>query len=366
MTDSEHVLEFREVTKKYASASAPTLRSMSLTLRRGEFFSLIGPSGCGKTTTLKLVSGLERPTEGRILLNGRDISALPPHRRPVHTVFQNYALFPHMTVADNIAFGLKQSDSPRRDIPRRVAEAIEMVGLGAARGKKPTELSGGMQQRVALARSLVLSPQILLLDEPLGALDLKLRQQMQVELKRIQRETRVTFLYVTHDQEEAFSMSDRIGFMDAGELVQVDAPARMYRHPRNERVADFVGKSVAVPVIGERDGRIVTDLFELPSAAVRRAAGCDVSTSAVVVLRPELLTLAPAGGSGSTDVRLRGTVVDLVFKGGYTEALVDVGGQQLVVQVTDGALADALRPDDGVDVGFDVADAWLCPRVAMP
>lgn len=363
MTSPDHILAFHEVAKSYTAAGAPTLRSMNLTLDRGEFFSLIGPSGCGKTTTLKLVSGLERPSEGRILLNGRDITSLPPHRRPVHTVFQNYALFPHMTVADNIAFGLKQSEVAKRDIPRMVDDAIEMVGLGSARAQRPAELSGGMQQRVALARSLVLSPQILLLDEPLGALDLKLRQQMQITLKRIQRETGVTFLYVTHDQEEAFSMSDRIGFMHAGELVQVDAPAVMYRRPRNERVADFVGKAITVPVRQQKGGRLVTDRFDLPSDRVGRADGCDAETPSVIILRPEQLRLSTRDAPSGSDVTLTGRVVDTAFKGGFTEVLVVIDDEELIAQVSDPRLADALRSGDDVSLGFDADDAWLCPQV---
>lgn len=363
MTSTDQVLAFHGVAKSYTATETPTLRSMNLTLDRGEFFSLIGPSGCGKTTTLKLVSGLERPSEGRILLNGRDITSLPPHRRPVHTVFQNYALFPHMTVAENIAFGLKQSDVARRDIPRMVDEAIEMVGLGSARSQRPAELSGGMQQRVALARSLVLSPEILLLDEPLGALDLKLRQQMQITLKRIQRETGVTFLYVTHDQEEAFSMSDRIGFMHAGELVQVDAPAIMYRRPRNERVADFVGKAIAVPVREQKGGRLVTERFDLPSDRVERADGCGAETASVIILRPEQLRLSPRDAPTTSEVTLAGRVLDTAFKGGFTEVLVIVDGEELVAHVSDPRVADAVKSGDNVVLGFDVGDAWLCPRV---
>jgi spermidine/putrescine transport system ATP-binding protein len=363
MSSTDRVLEFRGVSKRYANATSPTLAALDLTLHRGEFFSLIGPSGCGKTTTLKLVSGLERPSEGRILLNGQDITALPPHRRPVHTVFQNYALFPHMNVADNIAFGLKQSDTPKRDIPAKVNEAIRMVGLDGARTKKPSELSGGMQQRVALARALVLSPEILLLDEPLGALDLKLRQQMQLTLKRIQRETGVTFLYVTHDQEEAFSMSDRIGFMHAGELVQIGAPAEMYRRPQNERVADFVGKAVRIPVRSRTADAIVTDHFELPRAQTPAAVGADSAGATVVVLRPELLRLSETGAPASSDVSLRAVVLDTAFKGGFTEVLVRVGDDELMVHVIDSRAADGLRPGEDVTVGFDAGDAWLCPRM---
>ena len=360
MNEHTPVLEFRGVVKRYGAATTPTLASLDLTLESGEFFSLIGPSGCGKTTTLKLVSGLERPTEGRVLLDGVDISALPPHRRPVHTVFQNYALFPHMTVAQNIAFGLAQTRIPRREIQTKVDEAVTMVGLDGNAAKKPSELSGGMQQRVALARSLVLSPRILLLDEPLGALDLKLRQQMQVALKRIQRETGVTFLYVTHDQEEAFSMSDRIGFMHAGELVQVDAPATMYHEPRNTRVADFVGKAVMLPVRERRGGMLVTDHVEVLEREVPAAPGADHGEVAIVV-RPEKVVIELPDAPQRAGASLPGHVIDVSFKGGFSEVLVDVDGTEVAAHLNDARAAARLHPGALVRAGFDPADAWLCP-----
>ncbi len=361
MSSPEPVLEFRGVVKQYRGTAAPTLKSLDLALVPGEFFSLIGPSGCGKTTTLKLVSGLEQASRGRILLDGKEIGSLPPHRRPVHTVFQNYALFPHMTVAQNIAFGLARTGMPRKQIDAKVEEAIAMVGLGGNAHKKPSELSGGMQQRVALARSLVLSPRILLLDEPLGALDLQLRQQMQVTLKRIQRETGVTFLYVTHDQEEAFSMSDRIGFMHAGELVQVDPPVEMYHRPSNSTVADFVGKAVMLPVLARRDGRIVTDRLELPETAVPAAPGVDEAERCVVVVRPEKLVVTPASAPAGDGPAMLGTVIDIAFKGGFSEVLVDVEGTEIAAHVGDVRIVSQLAPGDSVRIGFAPEDAWLCP-----
>ncbi len=311
-------LSFKAVTKTYASATSATLHAIDLSLEQGEFFSLIGPSGCGKTTTLKLVSGLEVPTTGSIELDGVDLVRMPMHKRPVHTVFQNYALFPHMTVFQNIAFGLKEARVSQREIPGLVEDAMAMVSLDDQGGKKPAELSGGMQQRVALARALVLRPKVLLLDEPLGALDLKLRHQMQVTLKQIQRDTGVTFLYVTHDQEEAFSMSDRIGFMHAGRLVQVASPAEMYRMPASSLVADFVGTSNRFAITSADGAETVsTDLFDLPAELVRgtaRSAG-----QRVLVVRPEVITVtdaiaAPEPGTAQLQAR----VVDLSFRGAHT------------------------------------------------
>jgi spermidine/putrescine transport system ATP-binding protein len=209
----------------------------------GEFFSLIGPSGCGKTTTLRMIAGLVEPTEGRIEVHGRDITSLRPHKRPVNTVFQQYALFPHMTVFENVAFGLRERRLPREEIRSRVGEMLELVDLSGRDRAKPAQLSGGQQQRVALARSLVLRPEVLLLDEPLGALDLKLRKQLQLQLKRIQHEVGITFVYVTHDQEEAFSMSDRVAIMRGGLIEQLGTPREVYQRPGTEFVADFVGAS---------------------------------------------------------------------------------------------------------------------------
>lgn len=361
-TETETILEFSDVSKRYGTTQVTTLQSLNLSLHRGEFFSLIGPSGCGKTTTLKLVSGLEYPTGGRILLEGSDISRIPTHRRPVHTVFQSYALFPHMTVYENIAFGLKQTSMAKSERKRRIDEAIDMVNLGENQAKKPDELSGGMQQRVALARSLVLSPKILLLDEPLGALDLKLRQQMQLQLKRIQRETGVTFLYVTHDQEEAFSMSDRIGFMHAGSLIQVDRPAQMYHKPKNALVADFVGSTNIFPIESCANGQIATSHFTLPTD-VPRAEDTDLDSPAVVVLRPEKLSVAAGDEECQTDTAFRGRVIDLSFKGAFTAVIAGVGEQEIVASIADPRRASAFRPGDDITIGFNAEDAWVCAEV---
>jgi putative spermidine/putrescine transport system ATP-binding protein len=227
---------------------------VELEVARGEFFTMLGPSGSGKTTTLRLIAGFELPDAGRILLAGRDVSRDPPYARDVNTVFQDYALFPHMSVADNVAYGLKVRRVPRRECKQRVEEALETVRLTGFGGRRPAQLSGGQRQRVALARAIVNRPQVLLLDEPLGALDLKLRQEMQIELKRIQREVGITFVYVTHDQDEALTMSDRIAVFKHGRIEQVGPPAEVYEHPRTEFVAGFVGVSNLL----EREGRRIS------------------------------------------------------------------------------------------------------------
>src|SRR5665648_242490 len=229
------------VTKRFGDFTA--VDKMDLGIHRGEFFSLLGPSGCGKTTTLRMIAGFEEPTEGAIFLDGVDVARLPPYRRNVNTVFQNYALFPHLTVEKNIAFGLKRKKLPKAEIDQRVHDALRMVELEDRGKNKPTQLSGGMQQRVALARALVNLPAVLLLDEPLGALDLKLRRQMQLELKHIHESVGITFIYVTHDQEEALTMSDRIAVMNMGTVEQVGSPEELYESPKTKFVAGFIGVS---------------------------------------------------------------------------------------------------------------------------
>jgi ABC-type Fe3+/spermidine/putrescine transport system ATPase subunit len=245
-------VELESVSKRFDDVVA--VRELSLQLRPGEFFTLLGPSGCGKTTTLRMIAGFERPSAGRVLIDGSDVAGLPAHKRPTNTVFQSYALFPHLSVSDNVAFGLRRKRVPKQEISDRVTAELERVGLARFANRRPNQLSGGQQQRVALARALVNLPKVLLLDEPLGALDLKLRKGLQVELKRIQREVGITFVYVTHDQEEALTMSDRIAVMNDGVIEQLDEPEAIYERPRTEFVAGFVGVSNLL----EEDGRRFT------------------------------------------------------------------------------------------------------------
>ncbi|MEX0945926.1 MAG: ATP-binding cassette domain-containing protein, partial [Acidimicrobiia bacterium] len=234
-----------ELDKKFGDVIA--VDHVDLYVKPGEFFSLLGPSGCGKTSTLRMVAGFERPTSGRVLIDGKDMADTPPHQRPVNTVFQNYALFPHLNVGENVAFGLRYKSLSKPETATRVGKALELVRLAGFEKRRPTQLSGGQQQRVALARSLVLSPSVLLLDEPLGALDAKLRKALQIELKALQEEVGITFIYVTHDQEEALTMSDRLAVMSQGRIEQVGTPSEVYEQPANAYVADFLGLSNLIP-----------------------------------------------------------------------------------------------------------------------
>ncbi|MCA9877685.1 MAG: ABC transporter ATP-binding protein, partial [Thermomicrobiales bacterium] len=234
-------IQLRDLYKYFGET--PAVNGVSLDVRDGEFLTLLGPSGCGKTTTLRMIGGFEHPTSGAIYISGQEMGDRPPYRRPVNTVFQNYALFPHMTVGQNVAYGLEMAGVPRAERQQRVTQALEMVRLPHVENRKPSELSGGQQQRVALARALVNRPSVLLLDEPLGALDLKLRKAMQLELKQLNREVGATFVYVTHDQEEALTMSDRIAVMNEGQILQLGSPEEIYERPRTRFVADFIGQT---------------------------------------------------------------------------------------------------------------------------
>ena len=294
--------------KAYGEVAA--VDGVDLLVNAGEFFTMLGPSGSGKTTTLRLIAGFERPDSGRILLGGDDVTGVPPYARDVNTVFQDYALFPHMTVAGNVDYGLRVKKVPRAERARRVAEALEMVRLGAHGQRRPSELSGGQRQRVALARAIVNRPKVLLLDEPLGALDLKLRQEMQIELKRIQQEVGITFVYVTHDQEEALTMSDRLAVFNDGRIEQVGPPATVYEHPESEFVAGFVGVSNVL----ERkfNGR--------PSR---------------FTVRPEKIRLLGEGDEPERGAHVEdGQIRDVVYVGMVTRYVVDLdaGGQLMVVR----------------------------------
>lgn len=285
--------------------------NVSMEVRDGEFFSMLGPSGSGKTTCLRLIAGFERPSAGRILLYGQDVSTLPPYERPVNTVFQDYALFPHMTVGENIAYGLMLKKVAKPERMKRAEEMLDLVRLPGLAGRKPSQLSGGQRQRVALARALINQPKVLLLDEPLGALDLKLRQQMQVELKAIQQRVGITFIFVTHDQEEALTMSDRIAVFNQGQIEQVGSPAEMYEHPATPFVAGFVG---------------VSNLISGPLA--KQITGSEERFST----RPEKIHLAPLSSQPEADqYAVEGLVRDVIYLGLYTRYLVEVGGVDLVV-----------------------------------
>src|SRR4051794_2382752 len=312
------------VSKRFGTHAA--VDDVSLEIGEGEFFSLLGPSGCGKTTTLRMVAGFELPDAGRIVLKGNDVTEVPANRRPVNMVFQQYALFPHMSVYDNVAFGLKVKRVPRGEHSDRVQEMLHVVSLEGLDRRRARQLSGGQQQRVALARALVNRPAALLLDEPLGALDVKLRKQMQLELKRIQTTLGTTFVYVTHDQEEALTMSDRIAVMNGGEIEQIGGPKEIYERPRTPFVADFVGSLNAFDLRVDEvaGGMAVMRLNERERLVVPTAASTRTGDELRVAVRPERVRIEPVNGrapeGGSYVV---GTVAELVYLGGLTQFHVD-------------------------------------------
>lgn len=312
------------VTKRFGGFTA--VDDLDLGIRKGEFFSLLGPSGCGKTTTLRMIAGFEEATEGSIFLEGVDVAKLPPYRRNVNTVFQNYALFPHLNVEKNVAFGLKRKKLPKDEIGRRVADALRMVELSDRGQNKPSQLSGGMQQRVALARALVNLPAVLLLDEPLGALDLKLRRQMQLELKHIHESVGITFIYVTHDQEEALTMSDRIAVMNAGHVEQIGAPEELYERPKTRFVAGFIGVSNFISGRAERSGGVsVIGFGEGQRVIVAEEAAVSDGGIIEVSVRPEKIRLIEKGDDIPEGFCLvRGTVRDVVYLGMTTQYKLDV------------------------------------------
>jgi putative spermidine/putrescine transport system ATP-binding protein len=323
------------VRKTYGEVVA--VDHVDLEVRQGEFFTMLGPSGSGKTTCLRMIAGFERPDHGQIELGGADVTGLPPNERDVNTVFQDYALFPHMTVGQNVEYGLKVKKVAAADRRSRVAEVLELVRLGGFEGRRPNQLSGGQRQRVALARALVNRPRVLLLDEPLGALDLKLRQQLQVELKRIQKEVLITFVYVTHDQDEALTMSDRIAVMDSGRVLQVGAPNEVYDEPRSQFVAGFVGVSNLLELEIETVENGLARLELGPHDNVSAAVGGDAraGTRAIVTIRPERIVIAEGPHeAGEQDCWAAGTVRDSLYAGPVTRFVVALegGGELMVVR----------------------------------
>ena len=313
------------VTKRFGDFTA--VDQIDLEILKGEFFSLLGPSGCGKTTTLRMLAGFEVPTEGRILLEGEPVENVPPYERNVNMVFQSYALFGHLDVAGNVAFGLKRKKRPKDEIEQRVADALELVGLAERAQQRPNKLSGGQRQRVALARALVNQPSVLLLDEPLGALDLKLRRQMQVELKQIQREVGITFVYVTHDQEEALSMSDRIAVMSRGRIAQCGPPEEIYEHPTGEFVAGFIGISNLVEGVVEDETTVRIGTGERLPAPI--PADCGQGDTVQISIRPEKIAIDDEVEDGM--VSLEGTIEGRVYLGVSTQITVGLGnGSRLV------------------------------------
>jgi spermidine/putrescine transport system ATP-binding protein len=334
------------VTKRFDDVVA--VDAMDLHVRQGEFFSLLGPSGCGKTTTLRMIAGLEFPTQGSLRIHGVEMGLLPPNKRPVNTVFQSYALFPHMDVETNIGFGLEMRKVPKAERRRRVRQAIELVRLEGLDRRKPAQLSGGQQQRVALARALVNEPKVLLLDEPLGALDLQLRQNMQSELKSLQREVGITFVYVTHDQEEALTMSDRIGVMRDGRLLQVAGPEELYERPATRFVADFIGRSNILPGTVASPGRVVLsngDRLDLPTTQ-------EAGTAVGVAVRPERIRIGQPGTAPAGRHQLDGKVARATYVGNAVVYAVNVDWIELEVRASNDAPHDRHEVGDHVMVTF--------------
>ena len=344
------------VTKSFADVIA--VDDVTINIPGGEFFSMLGPSGCGKTTTLRLIAGFEEPTRGRIWLKSEDVTYVPAAKRNVNMVFQAYALFPHMSVAENIAFGLKIKKLGRQEIAQRVSEILRTVRLEGLEDRRPGQLSGGQQQRVALARALVNRPAALLLDEPLGALDLKLRKEMQLELKELQMRTGTTFVYVTHDQEEAMTMSDRIAVMNAGVVEQLASPRELYRRPASAFVAGFIGTSNLLTLRVDRrdDGLAIMDLGEGERILATNSGD---SPSLLVTVRPELIKVGADAGDRSS--RVSGTVADVVYLGSTTQVLVDLRtGERLAVHsLNDEVDADEPRPGDRVTLRWSAEHSYV-------
>lgn len=358
--DAVPCVELREVTKRFSNVVA--VDRVSLRVEKGEIFSILGPSGCGKTTTLRLIGGFETPDEGEILLDGKLVNDLPPYKRDCSIVFQRLALFPHMTVEENIAFGLEQRRVPKGEIKKKIEEMLDLVKLSGLERRRPDQLSGGQQQRVALARSLVIQPKVLLLDEPLASLDRKLRKEMQVELKQIQREVGITFLYITHDQKEALAISDRIGVMKEGKLVQIGSPDEIYERPRTRFVADFMGApnifSGKVVAIDERKIQIKTGsglLIKVPSDR-EIVAGRDLS----IAIRPERIRILPEGSQEEGDNQFRGKITTVTYQGDFMELeILLLQGDRVVVHLPirlGQSQALQLKEGDEVSICWDAGD----------
>jgi spermidine/putrescine transport system ATP-binding protein len=354
-------VQLEQLKKQFGDVVA--VDSVDLHMPPGEFFTLLGPSGCGKTTTLRMISGFERPTSGRILLDGSDVARVPPHKRNVNTVFQSYALFPHLDVAGNVAFGLKYLRVPKEEGRRRVAEVLDRVRLTGFAHRKPSQLSGGQQQRVALARALILAPRVLLLDEPLGALDARLRKELQVELKALQADIGVTFVFVTHDQEEALTMSDRVAVMRDGRVEQAGSPEEVYEEPSTSFVADFLGVSNLLEV-DARDGGSDDCVVRLADRALVAGSGETGARGPLkVMIRPERIRLEPQDSAGEN--RLPGMIERHFFRGGVYEVHVRViGGELLRVTMANEGDASTWAREPGTPVTLHLPREAL--RVLRP
>jgi spermidine/putrescine transport system ATP-binding protein len=358
----DSVIRLEKVHKAYGHTTV--IHSLDLDIRRGEFLTLLGPSGCGKTTTLKMIAGFEQPTSGRILLDGVDVSRTPPYERHLNTVFQQYALFPHMSVRDNVAFGPRTAGLDEPSVAERVAAALAMVNMSGFAEKKPDELSGGQQQRVALARALVNMPSALLLDEPLSALDVKLRRAMQLELKRIQHEVHTTFIFVTHDQDEALTMSTRIAVMHAGRIEQLDTPEEIYKHPATPFVAGFIGHANLLParVIGRRGGEVELDLDGGGRGRAHAPDSAAVGEHVLLMLRPEMIHLRLLAGDEAPAQGFAARLCAVDFQGSlFRYELEREDGHHVVVTLLPQHKLAGAAEGRSVAVDWDVDLAWVVP-----
>ena len=351
---SDSFLELKNLKKSFAPGEA-VLQGINLTIRQGEFVTLLGASGCGKTTTLRIIAGLEQPDSGSVWLEGQDVTALEPNQRDVNTVFQNYALFPHMNVADNIGYGLKIRKAPKAEIKKKVKEMLELVQLEGYEKRKPSELSGGQKQRVAIARALANNPRVLLLDEPLGALDLQLRRTMQLELKRLQKNLGITFIYITHDQEEAINMSDRIVVMNQGQFEQIGTPDEIYNHPKTSYVAAFVGNAnILKGIVAEKNGHHIKVKLGDEVASIDTEEKVNIGETVTVALRGENILL-------EENADLHATVKEKNFAAGQLRVLLTLPNGDEVTASRFGMNAD-IQPGQQICWRFEPKDAVLVDR----
>ena len=351
---SDSFLELKNLKKSFAPGEA-VLQGINLTIRQGEFVTLLGASGCGKTTTLRIIAGLEQPDSGSVWLEGQDVTALEPNQRDVNTVFQNYALFPHMNVADNIGYGLKIRKAPKAEIKKKVKEMLELVQLEGYEKRKPSELSGGQKQRVAIARALANNPRVLLLDEPLGALDLQLRRTMQLELKRLQKKLGITFIYITHDQEEAINMSDRIVVMNQGQFEQIGTPDEIYNHPKTSYVAAFVGNAnILKGTVAEKNGHHIKVKLGDEVASIDTEEKVNVGENVTVALRGENILL-------EENADLHATVKEKNFAAGQLRVLLTLPNGDEITASRFGMNAD-IQPGQQICWRFEPKDAVLVDR----
>lgn len=352
-------IDVDNVTKRYGGSTALALDAVSVTVMKNEFFTLLGPSGCGKTTLLRLIAGFEYPTGGQLKLDGEDLALLPANRRPVNTVFQNYALFPHMTIAKNVAFPLEMRGAPKSESASRVKRALDMVQLGHLSDRMPSQLSGGQQQRVALARSLVFEPRVVLMDEPLGALDKQLREQMQLDIRELHHRLGLTIIFVTHDQDEALTMSDRIAVFNKGQIQQCAPPREVYDHPANRFVAEFIGETnlLSGKVSSVDGGKIALTLPDGNVLHAEGAPGFAIGDAALLSLRPERIDLHGPADPLTGPNSLRGDVADTIYQGDHLRIVISTSVGKIIARVPRKA---AEWPNGSqVALGFRPTDGWV-------